>query len=276
MSGASTVSCTTLGAADWHSNKRKPITQFNFQISFAQRSATQEEYNQKMDRFYGTRPNFRGIPSDRYLSDKELVQLMAEPTPFTSGNGVPLSQNPESRFPVFQDFNQQLLTGGDHLTSQAIAHVEGTTDSYFRSGMVSFSDQEAIGRNWQFSSTNNVGILITAREREPSVFHTGKNTPRLGTLGYAHEREHALVGGADPESIMSIEVKQATADPNDGSPRRTKKAKRISFDTIEITEVIFETNPSSWSNDSEIPRVGIPRRWRILPNGNIVPLEPSE
>ena len=27
-----TVSCTTLGAADWHSNKRKPIIQFNYLI----------------------------------------------------------------------------------------------------------------------------------------------------------------------------------------------------------------------------------------------------
>ena len=238
-----------------------------FQRSFARLSASEAEYQEKMDAFYADRSIFRGVPVDRYFTDEEVVRMLAEPTPLTNGNGVPLHQDPNSHFPVFQNFNQELLRGGDFLSFQTRAHTEGSSADYFTSGMVSFTDEVGIGRNWQFSTLKSVGVLFKARERTVGVIHTGKPTERFGKLGLEHEREHALVGGVDPESIVEIEVKQQTQDPKNRVQRKTKKAKRINFNTVEVTELIYE--------GEGLPRMLPSTLWRIESDGSVRELSPS-
>jgi len=232
----------------------------DFQRSFGRLSETAEEHEEKMNRFYRSKFLYRGVPVEKYLSDQELARLMAHPTPLTNGNGVPLHQNPESHFPVFQNFNHELLRDGHLLSFLASKHAGGTSETYFRSGMVSFSELERVGRDFQFPSDNNVGVFFVTREREPGTIHTGQHTPRMGVLGHEHEREIALVGGVDPESILSIEVKQREADPKTGTAKRTKRAKRIDFNTIEITEITYDENNT--------PTTQKPSRWRISPDGS--------
>lgn len=238
-----------------------------FQKSFGRLSESEMEFAAKMAAAYTDKPIYRGIPVDRYLGDEELARLFARPSPLTTGNGIPLSENPDSHFPVFQNFNQELLRGGEFLEAQVRAHTDGTQSEYFTSGMVSFTDQEGIGRNWQFSTLQSVGILITARERTVGVIHTGQDTDRFGKLGLQHEYEHALVGGADPESILGIEVKQQTQDPQNKVQRKTKKAKRINFNTVQITEVSF---------DGDMPKIGKSTLWRIEPDGSVRELRDAE
>lgn len=237
-----------------------------FQDSFGKISASREQFEKKLGSFYSQQRVFRGVPTNQYLSDGELAQLFAIPTPMAMGNGVPYRNTAETVPPVFQQFNSELLRGGKFLRQQIIHHKDGTDEGYFMSGMVSFSEKEGVGRTWQHHMGAPMGLLFTANKRNVGVINTAKYNNRFERLGMPGEYEDALIGGTDPESIQEIELHHRTR-ANDQVVRRKKVARRTDYNTIEITETVMTPNsgvhtlPSTW--------------WQIQPDGSLKQLPNS-
>lgn len=232
-----------------------------FQRSFAKLSSSQEEYDKKMNQYYVPEKIFRGVPSDKYLSDQELVQLLSLPSIFTTGNGVPFQTAHESSLPVFQQYNAGLLGDSSFLRQQVIDHKNGTTDNYHMTGMVSFSEKRSVAEHWHQDPREPYGLIFTARKRTVGSINTAKYNPRLGQLGVENEFEEALIGGADPESIMAADLVQHYPDPIAKTPRRMKRASRVSYNRILVRETIFD--------EHDQPRVGSSTLWEIAPDGSI-------
>lgn len=225
-----------------------------FQKSFGKLSSSQQEYDEKMAGFYSEEKVFRGVPSNKYLSDLEMVKLFSEPSGFITGNGVDARRGPVSALPAFQQFNAGLLRDISHLKKQVIDHKDGLEDDYHMSGMVSFSEEMRVAEHWKvsYSDLGAHSLVFTARKREVGVINTAKKTKKLGQNGLINEREEALIGGADPESILQVELTQAQPDSESGAIQKTKTAKRLDYNTIEIIETVQfiakppETHKSVW------------------------------
>ena len=233
----------------------------NFQQTFGKLSQTQEEYDEKIKSFYSNDKIYRGVPSDKYLSDGELAQLFVHQSGLTIGNGVSPREAPESALPAFQQFNAGLLRDDAHLRKQVINHKNGLTDDYHMSGMVSFSEEKRVATHWCWDPVQPYGFIFTARKRLVGVVNTAKHTNRLEQLGILNEYEEAMVGGADPESIMTAEMIQHNPDMTQEVPRRTKRATRISFDKIQIAETTFD--------EMDRPKLGNRTLWQILQDGSV-------
>ncbi|NBX76863.1 MAG: Fic family protein, partial [Proteobacteria bacterium] len=232
-----------------------------FQRTFGKLSTTQEEYDEKIYSFYSNDKIYRGVPSDKYVSDRELAQLFVRQTGLTIGNGVSSREAPESALPAFQQFNAGLLREEGHLRKQIIDHKNGLTEDYHMSGMVSFSEKRHVADHWSWDPAQPFGFVFTARKRQVGVVNTAKHTPRLDQLGMHNEFEEAMVGGIDPESIMTAELLQHNSDMTNGTPRRMKRATRISFDKIQIAETTFD--------EMDRPRLGNRTTWQIFPDGSV-------
>jgi len=233
----------------------------SFQQTFGKLSKTQEEYDGKMKSFYSNEKIYRGVPSNKYLSDGELAQLFVHQSGLTIGNGVSPREAPESALPAFQQFNAGLLRDDAHLRKQVIDHKNGITDDYHMSGMVSFSEKRHVADHWSWDPAQLYGFVFTARKRQVGVVNTAKHTNRLDQLGMHNEFEEAMVGGVDPESIMTAEMIQHNADFESATPGRMKRATRISFDKIQIAETTY--------NQMGQPRLGNRTTWQILPDGTV-------
>jgi hypothetical protein len=237
------------------------LTSPAFQRTFGQLSKTQEEYDKKVHDFYSNEKVYRGVPSDKYLSDREFAHLFVRQTGLTMGNGVSSRNAPESALPTFQQFNAGLLRGEGHLRKQIIDHKNGLTEDYHMSGMVSFSEKRHVAEHWSWDPAQPYGFVFTARKRQVGVVNTAKHTNRLDQLGMHNEFEEAMVGGVDPESIMTAELLQHNSDMTNGTPRRMKRATRISFDKIQIAETTFD--------EMDRPKLGNRTTWQILPDGSV-------
>ncbi|MFM8269093.1 MAG: Fic family protein [Pseudomonadota bacterium] len=233
----------------------------SFQRSFSQLSHSQEKYNDKMTEFYLPEKVYRGVPSSHYLSDLELAQLFVKSTGFTEGNGA------VSPLPALQQFNAGLLRDENHLRRQVVAHKDGLSDDYHMSGMVSFSEKRHVAQHWSWTPGQDYGLIFTAKQRKVGVINTSKHTSRLDQLGMHNEFEEATVGGADPESFLTVDLIQHNPNMNQATPRRSKRATRLSFDTIQIAETTFD--------EMDRPRLGSRTVWKILPDGSLIEL-PSQ
>jgi len=231
-----------------------------FQRSFGKLSGTQQEYDRKMSSYYSSEEVYRGVPSDKYLSDLEMARLFVDPTGFITGNGVNSRVGSETILPALQQFNAGLLRDAGHLRKQVIDHKNGLDDNYHMSGMVSFSEERRVADHWKvsYSDIRDLSVVFTAKKREVAVVNTAKRTRKLGQEGMANEREEALIGGADPESIMRVELTQEHPDPENGLPRVNKTATRINFNTIEISETLYPAGKPPQVTKSQ---------WRISPSG---------
>jgi len=229
-----------------------------FQRTFGRLSSNQTEFETKLKNYYADEPVYRGVPSNKYLTDVELIRLFAEPSNFNIGNGVSVKDAPESALPVFQQFNLGLLRNGDFLSQQIVDHKNGLTDDYNSTGMVSFSENRGVAVHWHQNFADPAGIIFTAKKRVVGVVNTAKPTERFKQKGLANEFEEAMLGGTDPESLTSIEVVEHFPLP-DKTTRRVKRATRLSFNKIQITEAELD--------DRDRPRITHSTLWEVEPNG---------
>lgn len=232
-----------------------------FQQGFGRLSASQKEYDEKLNQHYENTHIFRGVPTDKYLSDFEMLELFTRLSPFAMGNGVSSSQGPTAVLPVFQQYNLGLLRDPNHLIEQVTDHSDGTSQAYFSSGMVSFSETESVGRHWQRDPAYDYGLLFRANKRLVGVINTAKDTDKIESLGLTREREEALIGGTDPESIQAVELRQFRADPKTGLPARVKRAERMSFNQIKIIEESLDIMDKVTSRRESI--------WEVGPQGQV-------
>lgn len=231
-----------------------------FQMSFGRLSSNESEFNKKLQNFYSEESVYRGVPSNKFLSDLELAQLFVHPSNFNIGNGVSFKEAPESALPVFQQYNLGLLRDGEFLKRQIIDHKNGMSDDYHMTGMVSFSEKKHVATHWHENFSDPYGLIFSAKKREVGVVNTGKHNERFLQLGLAGEFEEAMVGGTDPESITSIEMVEHK--PAAGSTvRKFKRATRLSFNRIQITDAEIDF--------MERTRLGNSTIWEILPNGRV-------
>lgn len=237
-----------------------------FQRTFAKLSENEAQYQKKMNHYYGASQIYRGVPSDRYLSDAEFVKLFTEQTALTTGNGV--YPHAENVLPVFQRFNLSFLRDEMKLIKQVEGHAGGedSREQYDMSGMVSFTSNPAIAKNYQFSQNSQLGLLFTAKKRLVGSISTYKNTPSMDYTGWLSEKEEALIGGVDPESFLTIKMQElGQKGAKDSYTKRTKTGQRLSYNKIQITETLLD--------ESGITKSQITSVWEIKPGGSVIQIK---
>jgi prophage maintenance system killer protein len=237
-----------------------------FQMTFGKLSPTEAEFNKKLKDYYSEEPVYRGVPSNKFLSDLELVQLFVRPSNFNIGNGVSFKEAPESALPVFQQFNLGLLRDGAFLKKQIIDHKNGMSDDYHMTGMVSFSEKKHVAHHWHENFSDPYGIIFTAKKRDVGVVNTGKHNERFGKPGLEGEFEEAMVGGLDPESLASIELVEHKPE-KESTVRKTKTATRLGYNRIQITEAELDFMDRVKTGKSTV--------WEIMPDGSVRQTSPN-
>jgi len=240
-----------------------------FEKTFGELSPNAEVFRLKMSEFYNDRPIYRGITSTNALSERDVLDHFLHPTSTTVGMGVSANPSHAEFGKIFDKYNTDLTNDPKALNKRISNHVIGK-DEYWNSKFASFTDDPDIADRFSHGELmspehmKNVKSMVTieALDRDAASIKTYKKTNRIWLEGIYEERESLLLGGADPESVSKVAVKDViTGDPETGlKVLGNKVAERVDYNHISYKEM---------AGDKAQERTVVNRIYRVEPDGSL-------
>jgi hypothetical protein len=219
---------------------------------FGKASQSASEFQHKIQNFYTDDHLYRGMSFTSHFSEEQILSYFRVSQVGTIAKAIdPRQPNFEK---VFANFNRDMVRSPDTIKAKLKTQLH-PNENYQQSEFVSFSrdrrDAEGFAQGALMSREHNRAVksilMIQVRAPKVGAFDT-RIAPRLGLDTLFDEKEVAVFGGVDPESIQSIVVDDIIADPVRSSygliriqtSLLRRIYERVGYDRIRVTEMNSE------------------------------------